>query len=388
MNWQTKKLGEISTISSGATPSRMKPDYYLSGTIPWVKSGELASGEVNYTEEFITHKAVNDARLKILPQGTPILAMYGATAGTAAILNIEGTTNQAVAAIQPDIDILEPKYTFYFLKFKKSEFLRKRLGGAQPNISQETIKSMRIPVPPLSTQQQIVEKLDAIRESQELNQKEIEKVEMLFLSVVSKWFKSQSDWKVKKLEEITISIQNGYASRPISEKDGKAQIRPHNITREGLLTREGIKYVPFVRKNNYLVKKGDVIFNNTNSAELVGKTAYIDEDIEAVFSNHMTRIRADETKINPYFLATYLHTLYQSRYFQGLCTAWVNQAAINSTLLKGLKIPLPPIEEQKKIVGRLSTLKDYKNTLRIEEEKLTELFESTLNKAMRGELVN
>lgn len=373
-NWQIKKLGEITeNLDSKRVPIDAGERNKRVGNIPYYG----ANGQIGWIDDYL----FDEQLLLIAEDG----GNWGPFVNSSYIIAGKSWVNNHAHVLRCG-DTFTLRYLNYYLNFKD---LRKYISGTtRGKLNQKALNSIDILLPPEETKTKIVERLDAIRKLQELNQIEIEKAEELFLSVVSKWFKSRSDWSVKKLEEITVSMQSGYASRPISKEVGIAQIRPHNITREGQFSLEGIKYVPFVKKDNYLVKKGDVIFNNTNSAELVGKTAYIGENIKVVFSNHMTRIRVDEAKINPYFLATYLHTLYQSRYFQGLCTAWVNQAAINSTLLKGLKIPLPPIEEQKKTVDSLSTLRDYKNTLRVEEEKLTELFESTLNKAMKGELSN
>lgn len=383
-SWQTKKLGELVDIAGGfGFPKEYQGSNV--GTVPFYKVSDMnnASNTVYMCE---SNNRVNDEVLKkikakVYPKGTVIFPKIGMAVFTnkKRILSTNSTFDNNVMGLTPRT--INGLFLYYYLLTIDLSKLSK--ATTMPSISQQDIKKITIPFPSTQIQDEIVKKLDSIRKLQEVNQKEIEKVEELFISFVSKWFKPGGDWKVKKLEEVVVNIQNGYASRPVSEEKGIAQIRPHNITREGQFSLEGIKYVPFVKKDNYLVKKGDVIFNNTNSAELVGKTAYIGEDIKVVFSNHMTRIRVDEAKISPYFLATYLHTLYRSRYFQGLCTAWVNQAAINSTLLKGLKIPLPPIGEQKNIVDRFSTLKDYKNTLSDEEIKLTELFESTLSKLMK-----
>jgi len=374
-NWQTKKLGEVADILMGQSPP--SETYNINGEgLPFFQ------GKADFNDIYPTVSKYCSRPVRIA-QKDDVLLSVRAPVGPVNLAPSEICIGRGLSAIRGKENSLNQMYLFYYMKLNELALGKKGTGSTFTSINRRDIEKIELPLPPFSIQQQIVERLDAIRKLQELNNKEIEKAEELFLSLVAKWFKQGSDWKVKKLEEVIVSMQNGYASRPVTKENGMAQIRPHNITREGQLSLEGIKYVPFSEKDNYLVRKGDVIFNNTNSAELVGKTAYIDEDVVAVFSNHMTRIRVDETKINPYFLATYLHTLYQSKYFQGLCTAWVNQAAINSTQLRGLQVPLPSIEEQRKIVGYLSGLKVYQRILMSEKGKLVNLFDSLLNKLMK-----
>ena len=99
-NWPTGKLGDHVPTTSGGTPSRSRPDFF-NGQIPWVKSGELASGLVTTSEEAITVEALAGSSAKLMPIGTVLLAMYGATVGEVAVLGIEAATNQAVCCISP-----------------------------------------------------------------------------------------------------------------------------------------------------------------------------------------------------------------------------------------------------------------------------------------------
>ncbi len=355
--WQTKKLGDISTISSGATPSRMKPDYYSGGTIPWVKSGELINGEINDTEELITSQAIDDARLKILPQGTPVLAMYGATAGTAAILNINATTNQAVAAIQPDTNVLDPRYVFYFLKFKKTEFISKRLGGAQPNISQKTIKTLKIPIPPITKQLQIVDRLDAIRKLQELNNKEIEKAEELFDSFVTVSLKPKEEWKCRSLGEI-LSFEYGKGLPERVRVSGNVPVYGSN----GLVGTHNIK----------LVGGPGIIVGRKGS---IGEVTWSNCDFWPIDTTYYIKLQTNEDLRFIFFL---LRTLNLTK---------LNKASgvpgLNRNDVYVLKVFLPSITVQKRIAGHLNNINELRERKEVEKEKLSEFFESTLSKLMR-----
>lgn len=110
-SWALVGLGDLCKTTSGGTPSRKNPEYYV-GSIPWVKSGELPDGPVVEIEECISEKAVSDSSAKVFPVGTLLIAMYGATVGKLGILKSDAATNQAVCAIFPPEGV-ERKFLFW-----------------------------------------------------------------------------------------------------------------------------------------------------------------------------------------------------------------------------------------------------------------------------------
>ena len=157
--WEEKKLGDIGKWQAGATPSRANKSYY-GGNIPWLKTGDLNDGFITEIPEYITEKALEETSVKLNPEGSVLVAMYGATIGKVGILTFPATTNQACCAcINCSIDKM---YLFYFLLANKEYFIRLGGGGAQPNISKEKIVNTPISVPPLAEQHQIVAKIEEI----------------------------------------------------------------------------------------------------------------------------------------------------------------------------------------------------------------------------------
>lgn len=133
-DWKIKSIEEVAKTTSGGTPSRTNKSYYT-GTIPWVKSGELNDNYIFDTEEKINEEAVKNSSAKLFPIGTVLMAMYGATVGKTAILKVPATTNQAVCGIIPHLKDCDNEFLRYQLMFKREDFLKQRYGGAQPNIS-------------------------------------------------------------------------------------------------------------------------------------------------------------------------------------------------------------------------------------------------------------
>ena len=158
--WCWATLGSIGKWQSGATPSKMRKDYY-GGDIPWLKTGDLNDWYITDIPEYITQQALNETSVKLNPAGSILIAMYGATIGKIGILTMPATTNQACCACISHNGI-EQMYLFYYLLSHKEEFVRQGGGGAQPNISKEKIVETLIPIPPLSEQLRIIKAIEAI----------------------------------------------------------------------------------------------------------------------------------------------------------------------------------------------------------------------------------
>ena len=155
-NWEWVRLGSIGDWGSGATPSRSVPEYY-DGDIPWLKTGDLNDGYIDYIPESISNLALEKTSVRLNPTGSVLIAMYGATIGKVGILTFPATTNQACCACLP-IKIYN-EYLFYFLMSQKVAFVKQGEGGAQPNISKEKIIATLMPLPSLAEQYRIVAKI-------------------------------------------------------------------------------------------------------------------------------------------------------------------------------------------------------------------------------------
>lgn len=116
--------------------------------------------------------------------------------------------------------------------------------------------------------------------------------------------------------------------------------------------------VTIVIQNAFGLDGGDILFNNTNSTELVGKTALVTKALPYAFSNHLTRIRVNKNKALSGWIVYVFNTFWKDKYFESICTRWVGQSGINQTALKKITIPLPPLAEQKRIVARLDSLSE------------------------------
>ncbi len=184
-----------------------------------------------------------------------------------------------------------------------------------------------------------------------------------------------SPYDVLSIGEISENITSGFAAGKQDQADDLPDekrvphLRPFSITPDGELSFETQKFVPKMGlQDEDFCKKNEVIFNNTNSPDLVGKTTVFDSDVLCAVSNHMTRITVKEG-INPYYIAAFFNVLLSIGYWKLLCTNFNNQAGVNTETLKNVKIPVPPKAMQDEIATELMLRRSNANQLRRQAHK-------------------
>ena len=185
--YDTVKIGDVFSTTSGGTPSKSHPEYYENGTIPWLSSGEVNIGVIHSVKDYITQEGVDNSSAKMVPENSVVIAMYGATAGQVGLLRIATTTNQAVCSVLPDNRYV-PEYLYYAIKSKKDWMISQCAGGAQPNISQGVIKRMEIIDAPYELQKQFASFVEQTDKSKLTVQQSLDKLETLKRSLMQKYF--------------------------------------------------------------------------------------------------------------------------------------------------------------------------------------------------------
>jgi len=167
------------------------------------------------------------------------------------------------------------------------------------------------------------------------------------------------DWEVVRLADLIKEIKNGFASGKRDE-NGIVQIRMNNVTTDGRLIFDSYLKVPTPDNiDEWILKKGDFLFNNTNSYDLVGKSAIFHyAPFPCTFSNHFTRIRFKKDLVLPEIILYHFLILWRKGYFKSVAIRHVGQSAVHTKYILNLKIPLPPLPEQRKIAEILSTVDD------------------------------
>ncbi len=184
------------------------------------------------------------------------------------------------------------------------------------------------------------------------------------------------NWIEIPLRKIVSEMQSGFAQAPHDQKIGSVpQIRTNNIDKDGELNLNEIKYISSKEQDitRYQLISGDIIFNNTNSDDWVGKTALFNINSNYVFSNHITRIRADQRVVSSRFLAKYLHLLWSIGYSKSKSKQWVNQATVDAKTLNLYKIPIPTLLEQNYILEILQEIEQIKNTQSVRKSLIQDM---------------
>ena len=348
-----KKLGDVFEIGSGGTPSKTHPEYY-GGDIPWVKTGDLKSEYLYEVEDFITEEGLNNSSAKMYESDTVLIAMYGATIGATSILNFPACTNQACAAFKKSEEIL-PEYLYFFLRSKKEKFVNDGVGGTQPNISAGYLKKVQIEVRSLDEQSEIINVLDKVNRIIDERTKELAALDDLikarFVELFGEPILNPKEWKIVTIGDIALDVHYG-TSRPAVEGGKYPYLRMNNLTIDGHLDLTDLKYIdiPEEELEKCVVRKGDILFNRTNSLELVGKTAVFDLCEDMVIAGYIIRVRLNNKMILPEIFSQYMNHKTLKKILRGMAKGAVNQANINAKELQSIKIYVPNMKLQDEFV--------------------------------------
>lgn len=404
-NWVWVRLESVASWGSGGTPSRKHEEYY-NGDILWIKTGELNNGWIYDTEEKITDEGLKKSSAKLFPPYSVLIAMYGATIGKVAILGVPATTNQACACAVCNQSLLY-MYLFYYCISQKNVFIEKGKGGAQPNISQIILKQHPIPLPPLSEQQRIVERIEELfaklDEAKERLQEVAESFAVRKAAILHKAFTgeltkqwrrengvSDESWEEKKGEdffEYVTSGSRGWA-KYYSDK-GSIFVRMGNLNHGTIeLDFSDIQYVELpdqVEGQRSKLQKNDILISITADVGMIG---LVREDMDAYINQHVALARP-KNDLYAEFLAWYFVSdvgLQQMQNKQrGATKIGLGLQDIRSIILK-----IPTLPEQHEIVRLIDDLLARERAAQQAAEQalasIDLMKKSILARAFRGEL--
>ena len=426
VGWEWCRMGSIGDWGAGATPAKGNPDYY-GGSILWLRTGELNNGIVYDSEIKVTKKALQECSLRMNRIGDVLIAMYGATIGKVAIVGKELTTNQACCACTP-FGIYN-YFLFFFLMGSQIDFIKKGEGGAQPNISREKLVSHLMPIPPLTEQYRIVEKIqyllplvekysdgqilqdklnseikDKLRKSilQEaiqgklvpqiaeegtahelLEQIKTEKQKLVKEGKLKKSalndsiiFKGDDNKYYEKIgksvqcidEEIPFEIPEswvwckfqdianselGKTMNKASDKGGEVPYLCSINVYWDKVDLSNVKVAPFsiAEKEKYLLQKGDLLICEGGE---VGRCAIWSNDKTMYYQNALHRVRF-YGNINPKFIQNVIRS-YKTMGIIDKNSKGMTIKHFTKTALNSLYVPLPPFQEQQRIVAQIEKL--------------------------------
>ncbi|MCT7966441.1 restriction endonuclease subunit S [Laspinema sp. D1] len=380
------RLEEICQTTSGGTPSRSIASYY-DGTIPWVKSGELNDCLIYDTEEKITEQAIKNSSAKIFKPETLLIALYGATIGKLGILKISAATNQAVCAIF-NTKYVDRDYLYFYLLTRRKNLIELSSGGAQPNISQEIIRRLKIPLPPLEEQKRIVaiaQKADRLRRTRRYAlQLSDTFLQSVFLEMFGDPEINPKNWDIEPFEEVC-AIDAEMVDPKIKQYHKYLHIGGANVESItgnflGLKTAEEEGLI----SGKFLINPQHILFSKIRPK--LRKVAF--PRIHALCSADIYPITIKSSKCNPYFLLYYLRSDYFSKIVSELAESRTNIPKVNRDELAEQSIPLPPLPLQEKFAQIVQKFERLRTQQREAERQAEHLFQTILHRAFRGELTS
>ena len=275
---------------------------------------------------------------------TVLITCRGATCGEIHICEPKSYVTGNAMALDDLSDEVDIRYLYYFLR--GYDFKNIISGSAQPQITRQGLQKLIVKYPNLETQKKIVEALDKAQVLIDARKEQIRLMDELVKSQFIEMFGDQKsnpmNWDEGTIRDIVSEVKYG-TSKPAIDGGNYKYLRMNNITYEGELDLTSLKYIDMDddEYEKYVVRKGDVLFNRTNSKELVGKTCVFDYKEEMIIAGYIIRVRVNEKAV-PEYLSAFLNSKYGKEKLFSMCKAIVGQANINAQELQDIKVLIPP----------------------------------------------
>ena len=391
-SWKIKSLGDMCDIIGGGTPSKSNTSFYQ-GTIPWATVRDMGYPILDKTEFCISEEAVSNSATNIIPKGNVIIASRVGL-GKVCILKNDTAINQDLRAIIPKTKDLSPSFLYWWFCSIATFILSQGKGATVKGVTLPFLKSLTIPLPPLSEQERIVgildaafEKIDKLQRNAERN---LENAKELFQQVLDEELTPKPGWKKSLLKDVSQGITDGDHLPPPKEAKGIPFITISNITDQQKIDFSSTFFVSQKYYNSLAVIRkaqyGDILYTVTGS---YGIPVLIDFNKQFCFQRHIAIIRPNIELIDPLFLSFLLESNEIKKQADSTATG-VAQKTVSLTALRKFVLFFPSLNDQKTIAKELMCLKN--KTFEIKDKytniksNCAELKQQVLSSAFNGEL--
>ncbi|MCL0094649.1 restriction endonuclease subunit S [Dehalococcoidales bacterium] len=405
VEWRVITLGDVAKVTSGGSAPQGKE--FFNGQNPFVRVQhlELESDTIRKWD-LITDEAVDKYSLKLYPKGTIVFPKSGASIylEKRAILPVDSYIVSHLCAVISESPMVDQNFLFYYLRFLS--FAEGKAEG-YPTLNLTEIKKKGIACPPLPEQKKIAAVLSAVQEAKEKTEAVIKATRELKKSLMKHLFTYgpvplqeagnvplketeiglvPEGWEVVRLGDLIEGTQYGISLR--GTKQGRYPILRMNNLIDGQVDTSDLQYVDLDESTfgKFKLNRGDILFNRTNSHELVGKTALFDSDRNFVFASYLIRVVPETSRLLPQYLNYYLNWDKTQIRLKMLASRGVSQSNINATKLQNFQIPQPPIAVQQNIADILSAADRDIQVVENKKNALEELFRTLLDNLMTGKI--
>lgn len=399
-NWVWVRLGAIAEIVTGGTPSKKHPEYY-GGNFPFYKPSDLDQGRLTYdASEYLSEEGKKVSR--IIPKNSTAVCCIGSI-GKCGYLMCEGTTNQQINSAIPKINSL---CLYYYLCTEN--FVQNLLSMASATtiaiVNKSKMESCAFPLPPLSEQQRIVERIEELfaklDEAKERLQEVADSFAVRKAAILHKAFTgeltkqwrrengvSDESWEESNFGKFTVS-QYGYTEKAHWEKIGPKFLRITDI-QDNKVDWDEVPWCPIDEDGmkQYAVEIGDIMIARTGAT--TGKSYLICDDVEAVFASFLIRLKVVNKNLDYNYLYGYMQSEDYWRQITDFSSG-IAQPGVNASKLKQIKFKCPTLLEQHEIVRLIDDLLARERSAQQATEQalasIDLMKKSILARAFRGEL--
>jgi type I restriction enzyme S subunit len=404
-NWKTEPLGKLFEIGAGKTMSAAARNGAVK--TPFLRTSNVFWDEIDLTQVDEMAMSPQEVAEKNLRPGD-LLVCEGGEIGRAAVWGGEADVmsfQNHLHRLRPVANDVEPRFYVYFLQSGFTQLGIFEGAGNKttiPNLSRNRLAALDVPHPSLGEQENIVAALSKVRSAIKSHAKSIALAQELKNTTMRELFtrglrgEAQKEteiglvpenWNVVTIGDVALNTQYGMSVR--GQPSGAYPILRMNCQEDGRVHYRNLQFVDLDLGTfeTFKLNPGDLLFNRTNSIELVGRMAIVEDDQPAVFASYLVRLAVDERRCLPTYLNYFMNWPATQREIKKLASRAVGQANINASKLRTVQFPLPPtIDEQREIVEILDAI-DHKIDLHKRKKVvLEELFKSLLHKLMTGEI--
>lgn len=402
--WAISKIGELTEIKTGGTPSTKCEKYWKDGDIPWMASGDVNKKIINEVDGRITKSGMENSAAKLLPKDTVMIALngQGKTKGTVAYLNIELTCNQSLAGFLPSYNVFNSKYLYYNLQSRYFEIRGLAGDGARNGLNLGLLREILIPIPSIKEQEKIASILSTVDEQIDNVDALIEKNKELKKGLMqtlltkgighTKFKKTEigevpSEWYIKSIDEITKEVYRYPTYYGIEYvEEGIAEIRGELLNDDASIKKESFRYISEKTAKKFPRTKlegGDIVISVRGT---IGKVGYITEELAGSnITANLLRVSMNRNIMNEHFVKQLFLSDIMKRKFDEITTA---------TTIKTFKVPefkqiilaIPTKDEQDKIASILlevdKKIEEHEN----KKQKLEELKKGLMQQLLTGRI--
>ena len=326
----------------------------------------------------------------MLPEGAVMMCCIG-TLGKIGIAGRSLATNQQINSVVFDRTLVFPKFGYYACRLLKPAMECMAPATTLPIISKSKFQELQIPLPPLAEQKRIAAILDAADALRTKRREALAQLDALlqstFLTLFGDPLTNPMGWPVVTIGDLLSSTAYGTSKKAHEEESGFPCLRMNNITYAGGWDFSSLKYVDLESKevSKNTVQKGQILFNRTNSKELVGKTAVYRRDEPMAFAGYLVR-GITNAEADAEYISAFLNLPQGKTILQGMCKSIVGMANINAQEFKSISLPKPPLALQQRFAAVVKSVECQKVVQHAHLAELDALFAALQHRAFRGEL--